>query len=221
MTRSGRIGSALALLLASIACAQPAPPEPNDPLPTLDELLGLEPTRRPDRPDRELPLADPSQRELERQLSGEEMGEQFRQAVALMDESADRLETISDTGLLTQRLQEDVIRKLDQIINSSNQANSSSSQRQQQQQQQQSQQQQPAQPGQDRDQGQTTDPQSTQLPGAQSGDLGPPAAVGAAWGELPPRLRDALLQGLSDPFSSMYRTMTESYYRRLAEEGRR
>jgi hypothetical protein len=44
------------------------------------------------------------------------------------------------------------------------------------------------------------------------------AAAGAAWGALPERLRDALTQGLSDRYSSLYEGATESYYRRLAEE---
>ena len=42
-------------------------------------------------------------------------------------------------------------------------------------------------------------------------------AEGADWGALPERTRDALLEGLSDSFSSLYRRLTEAYYRRLAE----
>ena len=39
-----------------------------------------------------------------------------------------------------------------------------------------------------------------------------------AWGNLPPRLRDELLQGLEDRFSPLYRDLTELYYQRLAED---
>ena len=44
------------------------------------------------------------------------------------------------------------------------------------------------------------------------------AARGAAWGSLPARLRDALLQGNEDRYSNLYQKWTEAYYRRLAEE---
>ena len=42
----------------------------------------------------------------------------------------------------------------------------------------------------------------------------------AAWGALPARTRDALLQGSSDSFSSLYRHLTEDFYRRIAEDAR-
>ena len=38
------------------------------------------------------------------------------------------------------------------------------------------------------------------------------------WGQLPPRLREELSEGLGERFSPIYRLMTEAYYRRLAEE---
>ena len=37
-------------------------------------------------------------------------------------------------------------------------------------------------------------------------------------GMLPARLRQALLQGSADRYSSLYESLTETYYRRLAEE---
>lgn len=43
----------------------------------------------------------------------------------------------------------------------------------------------------------------------------------AEWGRLPPRVRDAVRQGLRDPMSSAYRRLTQDYYRRLAEEPKR
>jgi hypothetical protein len=36
---------------------------------------------------------------------------------------------------------------------------------------------------------------------------------------LPDRVREALVQGLNDRFSSRYQRETERYYRRLAEDG--
>ena len=39
------------------------------------------------------------------------------------------------------------------------------------------------------------------------------------WGNLPERVRDMLLQGSKEKFSSLYKQLTREYYRRLAEEG--
>ena len=39
------------------------------------------------------------------------------------------------------------------------------------------------------------------------------------WGALPERVRDMLLQGREEKFSSLYEQLTREYYRRLAEEG--
>lgn len=201
--------------------AKPAEPKnepPKDPLPTpptLDELLGLpksgEPGKAPD-------AQDPLKADLDRKLAPEEVGEQFQQAVQLMQQTAHRLRTAGDTGVTTQRLQEEIIRRLDQIIASAEQqqqqqssASSSSSKSQQQRQQQPQSSQAQARDGENRGQ---VDP-----PGRQDGSgrtLQPGA--GAAWGNLPEHVRDALVQGLSDRFSSMYQSLTEAYYKRLAEE---
>lgn len=68
---------------------------------------------------------------------------------------------------------------------------------------------------------------------ADSGAQEPPEAVDptdqmaqfdesrAEWGRLPPRVREAVRQGLRDPMSAAYRRLTQDYYRRLAEEQRR
>lgn len=226
-TRSPLRAAALACaLLAGAAPAQQAEPQPRqpdarptppaDPLPGLDELLGIEGERRAGEESRELPPAeDPSRRELERRLSGEEVGEAFVQAVTLMGETADRLETARDAGVVTQRLQEDILRKLDQIIAATQdgQSGSSSSAQQQPEQQNQPNQQQQQQ----NQQGEQSD-SAQDAPQLQRGELAPQGpADAAAWGALRERVRDALTQGTSDPFSSMYRSLTEAYYRRLAE----
>lgn len=39
------------------------------------------------------------------------------------------------------------------------------------------------------------------------------------WGNLPPRLRGELSDGFQEPYSPVYRSLTESYYRKLAEMG--
>jgi hypothetical protein len=208
------------------AAASPAPQPARQP--TLDELLGLTP-ETPERKaaeEKDQPqAADPSRRALERRLSATEIAEQFEEAVQLMGDTAERLRIARDTGIETQRLQDEIIRKLDMLIQSAQQqqqqsrSSSSSSSGSQ------DQQQQPAQPqtGAGAAEAGASDPdQATDLPAGQDPQMRPDvAARGAAWGNLPDRVRDALLQGNADQYSSMYQRWTEAYYRRLAEEGNR
>jgi len=212
--------------------AQPAPEKPSDPKqdaarqPTLDELLGLPQDKEPTSPPPQLPdqpPPDPARSELDRKLSAEEAAAEFRQAVREMGETADRIEKLRDAGLVTQRLQAEILRKLDVLIkrgqqggasSSSSSSSASSSQRD------------PSQaPAQDRGQEQQSDARSE--PGSAAGGGNPPFkqgtrpaldSAGVAWGALPERIRERLLQGSSDYFSALYESMTEAYYRKLAEE---
>jgi hypothetical protein len=192
----------------------PGPPEkPDDTLPGLDDLLGLP-------GDQKMPAADDAlRRELEDKLAGQQIAEQFDEAVRLMGQTADRIEATLDTGLATQRLQEDVIKKLDALIesakkrNNSSSSSSSSSQRDKQQSQPNQPQSQQSQAGKGENRGQV-DP-----PARKDGSVNPALdQTGAAWGGLPAHVRDALSQGSADAYSSLYRALTEAYYRRLAEE---
>jgi len=189
-----------------------------DELPTLDELLGTEGEASDAGGAGGTP--EQNEEELDRLLSGQEIVDEFRAAADLMDRSARRLSAARDTGISTQRMQEDVLRKLDKLIADAQQRSqqSSSSSSSTSQQQQQGQQQQPR-----RDQtnqaGDGDNRAESTPPGRQDGPLGPEQAANlAAWGALPARLRDALLQGSSDRFSATYRKLTEAYYRKLAEE---
>jgi hypothetical protein len=206
-----------AVCVASAALAQEQPP-PDDELPTLDELLGTEGEASESTDAETLPEEDA---ELDRLLSGSEIADEFRQAVDLMGRSATRLTTARDTGSRTQRMQEDALRKLDKLISDAErraqQASSSPS------------------PSADRQQAQPQPRQQTQQQagnGDNRGEVNPPAlrsgplsaeeaADLAAWGSLPARVRDALVQGSSDKFSAAYRKLTEAYYKMLAEEPRR
>jgi uncharacterized membrane protein YdbT with pleckstrin-like domain len=138
-----------------------------------------------------------------------------------MDQTAVRLETSRDTSITTQRMQEEIVRKLDIMIA---QAQKQRQQRQQQKQQQSNSdpQDQPAQQNAQQQQAQqpSNEPAGdTQTPpGRQGEQLSAEVARGAAWGALPARMRDALLQGNSDKYSSTYQKWTEAYYRKLAEE---
>ena len=202
---------------AAIVSAQPATQESgDDPLPSLDELLGLQ--------ESETPGIDPNQEALKQILSPKEAGEALGQAVNLMNQVASRIEAGNDLSIATQRLQEDILRKLDQVIESaknnqqgqgggsSSSSSSSSSSQQQPNQQQQEGQGQQGQPG-----SESGDPS---VPGGTS-NANPGDAIapdGVAWGALPQRIRDALSQGISDRYSELYRSITEDYYRSLAED---
>lgn len=200
----------------SAPAAKPTP-QPPSALPDLDSLLGT----KPEKPDSKPAATDPSKQELERQLSLKEQADEFAKAVELMNETADRVEKESDTGLATQRLQEDILTRLDRLIKSAQKNQSKSKSKQQSDEDKESQKNKNM-----RQQSQAQSKQAANAPGERAdgpdredGTLGSaPVAPPASWGELPAHVRDALMQGLSDKFSSMYQSMTESYYRRLAEE---
>lgn len=198
---------------------RPAEPKPAD-VPSLDDLLGIKPG--PGEPI--APAPDSAREELDRLLRAEEIGDAFKQAVTLMGDAAKRLEESKDTGLTTQRVQEDVIRRLDQLLASLERNQSSQSQSSQSEDDKQGQK---NQPNQAKKSSKQTGQQTTQGDGTQEWE-GPPKQEGAlrpgldsaraAWGSLPARVRDMLLQGSSDRFSSKYDELTRAYYKRLAEE---
>jgi len=207
------------------------PPRRRLTLPSLDELLGLDP--EPGQPDADVPVlpVDPDQAALDRQLTQGEMSQALEEAVNLMDETATRLGDAQDVGVTTQRLQEDILARLDAVITSAEEQSSSSSSSSSSPSSQQQQQQQANQPGQQQQGGQQNsegDPNQGENttegtpPGRSDGAMTAPVAPdGGVWGRLPPRVRDSLVQGSTDVFSSLYRRMTEMYYKRLAEEERR
>jgi len=215
------------LALVSATCASvaySAAQEPDDPLPTLDELLGLE-TEQPANPDGSLTIEDPNAAALDAVLTPQQAGETFTQAVQLMDQVATRISDNNDLSIATQRLQEDILAKLDQVIEAANENNSnsnsssSSSSQSSSEQQDQPDQQQPQQ-GEGDQQNPSNQSGEESMPGSASaanpGDEVAPDGV--SWGALPSRIRDALSQGISDKYSELYRTITEQYYKSLAED---
>lgn len=205
------MGLIAAVTILAFASAQPAQGQE---LPSLDELLGLTaPGQRP---------ADASRARLERSLRPQEPQDAMGRVAEMMDEAAQRLEQASDVGLATQRTQEEILRRLDALIaQASNQQQSSSSR---------SSSGEPVPPappnqrsvsGQQGQAGAQAAGSSAQggAADAQSGELKPPsAAAAAAWGQLPENIRQALMQGFSDRFSSLYQAQTQEYYKRLAQE---
>lgn len=201
--------------------AEPAQ-EQSQELPSLDALLGI--TEEPDRS-----AADAADRdvedELERELAEIRITDAFALALEKMSISADLLDLKLDSGLGTQRVQEEILSKLDQVIDQAQQmqamgagASGSGSSRKRQ-----SSPSKPA-PGQPRpggqQQSQSQDSQAGGPPPRQDGDINTVMEESRTeWGHLPDRIREMLIQGLNDKYSSLYRRLTEEYYQRLAEEG--
>lgn len=198
-------------------------PEP----PSLDDLLDLE-NENDDGVDDVDAISESNRRDLDEALAEEKPGDAFRKAVEDMQQSAELLGDRNATGIGVQRLQQRIVDRLQILINSA--------QRQQQQQQSSSSGSQQN-PGRRQDQQQQQDQQGGQQDGeaqarSESGESGvqdppPPEfadleggleGAGVEWGGLPPRVRDLISQGMRDRVSEMYRSLTEAYYRRLAEE---
>ncbi len=197
-------------------------PTPAQALPDLDDLLDLPSTGDKNKDGR--PKLDPDQLELDRALNAQTVSEMFQQAVQQMADAADLLRKAHDTGLATQRVQEEIILKLTKLIEEAErqQSSSSSSSSSQQQQKQKQKSKQPAQPQQAQNQGNQGENKGERTPpaGQQANLKGKIDSLGAAWGALPTRLREALLQGAGDTYSSLYESMTEAYYRKLAEQNK-
>lgn len=224
--------TAVILLMAMLAGE---PPEKPAGPPDLDELLGTS-GEKPKNTPAPMPgdagnvkKPEPgAPNELDRALSPDETRDVFTQAVEGMKESAARLTGSKDAGLATQRVQEEVLRKLDKLIEEAKkkQSQSKSSQSKGKQQKPQDQQSEQDQQNAKKNQAETASKQQsrdstdhTESAARDSGALKPaPLAGGATWGNLPAHVRDSLTQGLSDQFSSAYRRLTEQYYKRLAEE---
>ncbi|MAE66020.1 MAG: hypothetical protein CMJ18_17245 [Phycisphaeraceae bacterium] len=149
-------------------------------------------------------------------------GDPFKKVVSMMGEASSRLSDEHDASIATQRIQKSILDRLDQMIADaeSRRGNPSGSQSKQSKQR--------------RDQGsgkQSQQPSASRSAATQPGQ-GKPSPGGARkadlsrpmrqlrreWGHLPDRVRDELIQGLEERFSPVYRTLTESYFRRLAEE---
>jgi hypothetical protein len=220
----------------------PAPPSPTSPSsparePTLDELLGIKEEKKPPAPapdkatgESVLPSAetDRAKAELERKLAMQEIEDAFEQAVGLMKSTATKLQVERDAGVATQRMQEETLLKLDTLLDAARKQQQrkrkqKQSQQDQQNQDQQQQSQQQSQSSQAQQQQQAAQAQAGGQAGNPSnplrtGTLNPPPGAGAAWGNLPQRLRDALMQGSGDYTSARWEALTREYYKRLAEE---
>jgi DNA mismatch repair ATPase MutL len=210
-----------------------------DDLPSLDDLLDLD-VPKPQKPQsKEDKPIDPAD------LTPDQAKNALERAVGSMQKVATKMGDDRDVSLSLQRSQEEIIKDLDQVIaaakkqqqkqSSSSSSSSSSKQQDQQDQQQNSTKQNSAQRS-DSQKGNTQQQSQSQQSKSQKGD---PADVAGEmktmqpgdktqpiesgkteWGNLPPRLRDELMQGTQERFSPVYEKQTEAYYRRLAEEAK-
>lgn len=220
--------------------------------PTLDELLelgspeeqreALRESAGADEADDAEPEAAPEAGEgeleesLQRMLERDRPADVFARAVREMGDVSQRLGGRLDAGIETQRMQQGIIDKLDQVIDAARQ------------QQQQSDSSDSGGDGSPEDADSGADEVAQQAEASDAGDAGADAqeaggeqphsgedaspgqasdaqdyeqALGELrqeWGNLPPRLREEISQGMNERFSPVYRSLTEAYYRQLAEE---
>lgn len=214
--------------------AAPTPPVPAPK--SLDDLLGT----TSESPNGQALTADEiaareQARRLDKALEGASMQDLVSRAVEGMRTAAGLLEGSKDTGLGTQRTQEEVIRALDRLLEEAkrqerkqkgSKSSSSKSGKQKQSQdpaEQNGQQSKPQQQRQDAGQA-SSSADSSDAPsndGTRSDDAGTMGEIMESrveWGQLPERIRELVLQGRRDRVSSMYERLTREYYRRLAEE---
>jgi hypothetical protein len=158
--------------------------------------------------------------------------ENFQAALDKMRQASDRMSQQLDVGLRTQRIQESALALMDQVIEEAVKQQQQQQKRPQKggpadQGKQQSGSSQNAKPSQSSPSGPANSQHSTQPPSQDGASRGTPSEAQpdaplhqtqSQWGNLPPRLRDQLLQGMNERFSPIYQRLTEAYYRRLAEE---
>lgn len=219
--------------------------------PTLDELLGTEPAgagpgsgsegqaspQAPDaQPQETQPAGVPLEESVQRRLSGQQAADLFEQVIQEMDEAALRLGRELDAGIQTQRIQESILAKLDEVIAAARQqqmmgaGGGGSPSGQPEARQQDAGGQRLAGQGSASQAGAASAQGAVSRSGTHSGEASPGQVEQVApgqvpleelrreWGHLPPRLRDELSEGLQERFSPVYRQLTEAYYRRLAQQ---
>lgn len=190
-----------------------------DTQPTLDELLQLEPPAQPVAPAPDQPLDEV----VSKGLQGIKTPDGLEMVLREMQEAEDNLGEQLNAGIETQRLQESALSRLDTLIAEAKkqcsvcQGGSSGSEAR------------PENTGSRANakpatKGSATDSENNDgnfSPGA-VGPVGPDgrplSQTRSEWGNLPPRLRDELVQSMRERFSLIYQSLTEAYYRRLAEE---
>lgn len=231
------------LSVAAAAAPQSSPPETNPspvPSPTpprsLDELLGV-----PKAPD-DRSAVDAAEREqkkrLERSLDEASLEDLVQRALEGMKTASGRLTDEKDPGLGTQRVQEEVVKTLDRLLEEaqkqqkkSSGSSSKSTKSKKDQKSGDPSEQNGQQRGKKSPQQATSASSSSQSESSSDGESSQErsadeaSSIGAEltearieWGQLPERVRELVLQGRRDKVSTLYERLTREYYKRLAEE---
>lgn len=205
----------------------PAPPPPAEDTaeeeapPSLDDLLGLE------KDDADRRAEDAARRDareaLDRELAEKRITDSMQLALEKMTLSADLLDRL-DAGLGTQRVQEEILARLDELIDQARSLQSMSRKPKPGQgepcsQPQQAPGQRPQSGGQAQRPPQATESTAIEPPPPQEGDINKILDESRSeWGHLPERIREKLRQGLQGRSSKHYEELTAEYYKRLAED---
>jgi hypothetical protein len=257
MVTAGGISASTAMPMPVVA--QDAPPkDPSDPRPvdkpgstpaekspppprSLDDLLGV-----PEGAEGQSPAEsaeDAARREqekrLERSLNEASMQDLVQRAMDGMKTAAERLTSAKDPGLGTQRVQEDVVRTLDRLLEEAQKrqgkkssSSKSGSKKKQSSKPDDGKQDPSEQNGQQQRQNSRSANNQSNAADPGDGEKSDTRDDGVAesseleetrmeWGQLPERVRELVLQGRRDRVSTIYERLTREYYRRLAEEASR
>jgi len=203
---------------------------------SLDDLLGVPAEKDKERKSGDEAAEREQAKRLERSLEGASLDDLVTRAVDGMKSATERLAEAKDPGLGTQRIQEDVIKTLDLLLEEAKkqqkrQSSSSSSRKQsgKPQDQQGDPKEQNGQQSGKREREGSQRPTSKSSPSQENsqGDRPPDQSstdgtqldeARIEWGRLPERVRELVLQGRRDRVSTIYERLTREYYRRLAEE---
>jgi hypothetical protein len=222
----------------SSAQGSTTPPKQGEGPKSLDDLLGTSkegPAAPPS--DADAATAREQNRRLEKALDGVSMQDLVSRAIDGMKSAADRLGESKDPGLATQRMQDDVVRTLERLLEEAkkqerkqkgSKSSSSKSGRERkpgddpaeqngQQQKSQSRSESERESAQ-RQSGDSSEENADGIRPDDAGTLGDISESRVEWGKLPERIRELVLQGRRDRVSTMYERLTREYYRRLAEE---
>lgn len=215
--------------------AEKAPPR------SLDDLLGVPAGAEGKSPAESAEDAARREQEkrLERSLNEASMQDLVQRAMDGMKTAAERLADAKDPGLGTQRVQEDVVRTLDRLLEEAQKrqgkkssSSKSGSKKKQSSKQDDGKQDPSEQNGQQQRQNSRSANNQSNAADPGDGEKSDTRDDGVAesseleetrmeWGQLPERVRELVLQGRRDRVSTIYERLTREYYRRLAEEASR
>jgi hypothetical protein len=211
-----------------------APPTKDAPK-SLDDLLGV-PQGETGGGSAEDAARREQEKRLEKSLDESSMSDLVQRALEGMKTASDRLSDAKDPGLGTQRVQEDVVKTLDRLLQEAQRRQSKSSssskssgkrdhkQDPSEQNGQQQKQQQQKKPSKSSQTSSSSDSNNDSREGTRDDAVAQTQELNESrieWGRLPERVRELVLQGRRDRVSTIYERLTREYYRRLAEEASR